>query len=160
MTMWDATMNTSLICFGLLCALAVILAGCTGIGDGNQGTPTQTPTYTPSGTPVPVGHYVFTEEQNGATVEMNKSSTITLKLPENPTTGYSWQLNVTPGLTITNDTYVPAQTSGNIVGAGGTHVWELIASSTGSQSIQGIYKRPWEPVMGNETTFTMTIIVK
>jgi inhibitor of cysteine peptidase len=151
-------MNSTIINFGIFCLIAVAIAGCVGTGPGTPVTPTQTPT--PTGTPVQVGHYVFTEEQNGATVYMNKSSTITLKLQENPTTGYSWNLTVTPGLTVTNDTYIPSDTSGTMVGSGGMHIWEMTASATGNQAMEGIYKRPWEPVYGNETTFNMTIIVQ
>ena len=151
-------MKNTLLTIGIFCLVAVAFAGCVGTGPGTPGTPTQTPA--PTGTPVQVGHYVFSEAQNGATVYMNKSSTITLKLSENPTTGFSWNLTVTPGLIITNDTYVPSDTSGTMVGSGGTHIWEMIASSTGTQAIQGVYKRPWEPVSGNETAFNTTIVVQ
>jgi len=44
-----------------------------------------------------VGHVVATESQNGATVYVNRTTDITLKLKENPTTGYQWNLTVTPG---------------------------------------------------------------
>jgi inhibitor of cysteine peptidase len=100
-----------------------------------------------------------TEAQNGATTALNVSNTITLRLPENGTTGYLWNLTVTPGLKITNDTFVPAETAKNVVGAGGVRVWEITAVQTGEQKIQGVYKRPWEATVGNETMFNMTINV-
>lgn len=106
------------------------------------------------------GHVVATEAQNGSTVSVNAPANITLKLAENPTTGYSWNLTLTPGLVLVNDTYMSSDKTGTLMGAGGTHTWEITAEKTGTQKIQGIYMRPWEPVTGNETTFVMTVIVQ
>ncbi|WP_292427192.1 protease inhibitor I42 family protein [Methanoregula sp.] len=141
---------------GILCLAALVVAGC--IGTGSQNPSGQTPTLT--GTPVMVGHVVATESQNGATVYVNRTTDITLKLKENPTTGYQWNLTVTPGLVITNDTLIPSDTTGKLVGSGGTRVWEINAASTGTQMIHAVYIRSWEPVTGNETAFSMTVIVQ
>jgi inhibitor of cysteine peptidase len=160
-------MNSTVISiFGIMCIVAIAIAGCTGTAPATPATPAAT--TAPVGntavpvvmdTPVQVGHIVVTEAQNGATTALNVSNTITLKLPENGTTGYLWNLTVTPGLKITNDTFVPAVTAKDVVGAGGVRVWEITAMQTGEQKIQGIYKRPWEATVGNETMFNMTISV-
>jgi len=157
---------------GIMCIVAIAIAGCTGTAPATPGAETTVTivkeTTVPAGntavpvitdTPVQVGHIVVTEAQNGATTALNVSNTITLKLPENGTTGYLWNLTVTPGLTITNDTFVPAVTAKDVVGAGGVRVWEITAMQSGVQKIQGIYKRPWEATVGNETMFNMTISV-
>ncbi|MEN6395848.1 MAG: protease inhibitor I42 family protein [Methanoregula sp.] len=141
---------------GILCLVTLVVAGC--IGTGPQNTQGQAPA--PLGTPVMVGHIVVNESQNGATVYVNQTSDITLKLNENPTTGYLWNMTVTPGLLITNDTFQSSDTTGKLVGSGGTHVWEINAAGTGTQTISAVYKRPWEPVTGNETAFLMTVIVQ
>ena len=103
------------LCLVCLLAAAVTVAGCTGTGN----RPNQTTQPTPVGTAVPVSHLVVTEEQNKVTVYVNQSNIITVKLPENPTTGYQWNLTTTAGLSVMNDTYVASDTTGKIVGSGG-----------------------------------------
>lgn len=142
---------------GILCLIAVAFAGCVGSTPQDQGV--QTPHPTPMGTAIQVGHIVVTEEQNNATISMNVS-TITVKLQENPTTGYTWNLTTTPGLMIINDTYVPSDTTGKLVGSGGTHIWDISSVAKGEQKIQAVYKRSWEPLTGNETSFLLTVIAE
>jgi inhibitor of cysteine peptidase len=120
--------------FGIICLIAVAFAGCAGPAPVNPGVPTTPPT--PAGTAVPAGHLVVTETQNTAIVRVNLSTIITVKLQENPTTGFVWNLTTTPGLRIVNDTYVPSE-----------------------QKIMAVYKRSWEPTSGNETAFSLTIVV-
>jgi inhibitor of cysteine peptidase len=142
----------------LLCIAAIMTAGCTG----KEQTPmTEKPTVpTPEGTAVQVGHLVITEEQNNATIPVQVGNQITLMLPENPTTGYTWNLTLTKGLNQTGDLYAPSDRTGTLVGSGGTHVWQITVEGTGNQEISGIYKRSWEPVTGNETTFMVALTVK
>jgi inhibitor of cysteine peptidase len=143
------------LCLVCLLAAAVTIAGCTGI----ENRPGQTPQPTPAGTPVQVGHLVVTEEQNNATVYVNQSNIITVKLQENPTTGYQWNLTTTAGLDVMNDTYVASDTTGKMVGSGGIHIWDISAIAKGEQKIAAVYKRSWEPLTGNETSFSMTVII-
>lgn len=63
-------------------------------------------------------------------------------LDENPTTGYSWILAVSPGLEIISDRYI--QPNNNLVGAGGKHEWTIKTIDEGLQMITGLYIRPWE----------------
>ncbi|MFA5236648.1 MAG: protease inhibitor I42 family protein [Methanoregula sp.] len=149
-------MNFPLTFMGILCLAVLVVAGC--LGTGPQNPSGQTPG--PTGTPVLEGHVVADESQNGATVYVNRTANITLKLKENPTTGYQWNMSVTPGLVITNDSFVPSGTTGKLVGSGGTRIWEMNAAGTGAQTIHAVYLRSWETVTGNETAFSMTIIVQ
>ncbi len=102
----------------------------------------------------------MTEAQNGSTTAVNQGSTITVRLEENPTTGYMWNMTTTPGLQIINDTYEPSDMSGTMVGSGGTRTWEISAAAKGDQKITAVYRRSWEPVTGNETGLFMTVIVQ
>jgi inhibitor of cysteine peptidase len=145
---------------GIICIIAVACTGCVGSDKDTIGKLFFPPTLpTPSGTAAPVNHLVVTEEQNGATVTIKTGAIITVKLQENPTTGYSWNLTTTPGLQIINDTYKPTYTTGKMVGSGGTHIWDISAVATGEQKIKGVYMRSWEPISGNETDFSMTVVV-
>jgi len=139
---------------GIICLIAVAFSGCVGSNPGNQ-----TPSPTPTETAVQVGHLVVNESQNTATVYMNRSSLITVRLAENPSTGFQWNLTTTAGLRITKDEYLPTDTSGKLVGSGGIHTWDISTDMIGEQKIQAIYKRSWEPTTGNESTFSMTVVV-
>jgi inhibitor of cysteine peptidase len=135
-----------------LCIAAVLIAGCT------QPTPpaTPTPTATAPPTPVPTATpvmYAYNESADGQTVTLPLGTTFLVWLQENPTTGYSWNVTVTDGLEITNDTYIPP-TSG-LIGAGGSHTWNVLTVKTGVQEFSGIYMRPFENVTGNETTYSL-----
>jgi inhibitor of cysteine peptidase len=44
-------------------------------------------------------------------------------------------------------------------GASGTHEWTIKATGKGQQQFTAVYKRPWEPTTGNETTFTLNVKV-
>jgi inhibitor of cysteine peptidase len=142
----------------ILCVACIVLAGCT--GKNQVAMNEKTPLPTPEGTAVQVGHLLITEEQNNATVPVNQGNTITLSLPENPTTGFQWNLTITPGLNVTGDIYVPSDRTGTLVGSGGTHLWEIAVTGTGRQDISAVYKRSWEPVTGNESVFRVTFLVQ
>ena len=132
--------TTIILSLGIVCllAIAVVFAGC--IGN-------------------PSGNLVVTQEQNKATVSVNQGSVITVRLQENPTTGYQWNLTTTPGLRVISDNYVPSDTTGKLSGSGGTRVWEISATAKGEQKINAVYMRSWEPVTGSETSFSMNVIV-
>ena len=140
------------------CIAAVFLAGCTGPTAGSLPTPPATPRSTE--TPAPVGPNSFNQVNNGGTYPVPVDAEIQLRLPENPTTGYLWNLSVTTGLSVINDTYIPDDPSGKLVGSGGTHVWFLAAAQKGEQAISGVYRRPWEPAATGVTFFSLTLTVE
>jgi len=120
----------------LICLLAVLMAGCTQPTTGN-GSPTPTPT-----TPVAPSQ-AFDEKDDGKQVTASLGSAFSLHLAENPTTGYSWNLSHSAGLTLLKDEFLPPPTQ--LVGAGGTHLWVFEAAEKGNQSVHGEYRRPWIP---------------
>lgn len=150
----------------ILCFACILVAGCTQ-APAQPATPTATPTET--GTPVattatpettapPVATVeVYNESSDGSTITVPLDGTFKVMLAENPTTGYSWNVTVTNGLEITNDTYL-APKSG-LVGAGGSHEWDIKAIASGQQEFSGIYMQPWMNATGNETTFTLMVTV-
>lgn len=106
---------------------------------------------------------IITEADNGTSISLENGSTFYLKLKENPTTGYSWELNLSQGLNnISGKYYPPEQPEGikePLVGAGGVHLWEIKAVSKGSQQVIGIYKRSWEKLTGEEEKFILNVKV-
>lgn len=102
---------------------------------------------------------VVTEADNGKSINLTNGDTFSLELRENPSTGYSWQLNLSQGLSILSDKYTQDQAAEGQVGVPGTHSWEIKAVTQGSQLIKGIYKQPWMNTTGTETNFTLDVEV-
>ncbi len=90
---------------------------------------------------------------------MSKDTIITVKLAENPTTGFQWNLTTTPGLRVVKDEYIPGDPSGTLPGSGGIHVWDISTEMTGSQEIQAEYTHSWEKISVNGSLFSMTVVV-
>jgi len=112
--------------------------------------------------PLPPKQQVITEANNGTTISLEKGETFYLRLKENPTTGYSWQLNLSQGLNNVSEKYYPPESKEGeepIVGAGGVHLWEIKAYSEGYQQVTAIYKRSWENETGTEDKFTLNVEV-
>jgi len=86
--------------------------------------------------------------------------TVNISLKENPTTGFMWNVTVTSGLRIENDTYVANPVKAGVAGSGGMHYWLVRGIAKGNQIFDAIYKRSWEPATGNESEYTMNILVK
>jgi len=101
---------------------------------------------------------VFTEDNNGSSVELVTGDTFQIKLNENPTTGYQWSLETTGGLEIMSDNYLPPTTG--LVGAGGIHEWDIKATAGGTQQVTGVYSRLWENLTGSEQRFALTVEVE
>lgn len=101
---------------------------------------------------------MFYKEDNGATKEVKQGCTIYIELPENPTTGYSWEMN-TGGLTLVSDEYIADANTEGMTGAGGIHKWELAAYTKGTYQIKGIYKRSWEATTPDDETWAVTVNV-
>ena len=101
---------------------------------------------------------VFTEEQNGTSSDLKIGELAAIRLEENPTTGYSWNMSFTDGLKVVKDEYISSAQAG-VVGAGGVHEWTIQASNAGQYNVSGIYKRSWENITGDEDTFNLTLNV-
>jgi inhibitor of cysteine peptidase len=101
----------------------------------------------------------FDATSSGQNTTVNLGDTFVISLPENPTTGYSWNITTTDGLARLNDAYAQADRSGMQVGVGGTHKWEIKATKIGPQTVTGVYKRPWEGLSGDEQTYGLNVNV-
>jgi inhibitor of cysteine peptidase len=111
---------------------------------------------------MPAGKQVITESGNGTNITLENEETFYLKLRENPTTGYEWELNLSQGLSLVSDEYEsPESEKGEhpLVGAGGVHVWEIKADSEGTQQVTAVYRRSWENETGTENRFTLNVEV-
>jgi inhibitor of cysteine peptidase len=106
---------------------------------------------------------IITENDDGKTIHIKKGESFCLRLKENPSTGYSWQLSLSKGLSLLNTEYRPPDSSKSsqrlVVGAAGLHSWKIKAIAKGSQQVKGIYRRSWETETGSEQTFKLDVKV-
>jgi predicted secreted protein len=114
-------------------------------------------------TPTEEGKRMFTvtEADNGKTENVTQNTQFAVVLAENPTTGFSWNATLSPGLKLQSSDYHQDEAPAGMVGVGGTHTWVILAQELGDQKFSAIYQRSWEPVTGNETTYSLnTRVVK
>ncbi len=90
-------------------------------------------------------------------LKLAPGSHATIKLSENPSTGYSWKIDrqQSSNLDILRiDDGGVARGGGNLIGAPGTHKWSVEALSPGQAIVDFVYQRPWEnaPVRTHRVT--------
>jgi inhibitor of cysteine peptidase len=106
---------------------------------------------------------VISENYDGKTIRVIQGESFCLKLKENPSTGYSWEISLSKGLGLVSSEYYPLIPSNNvqklIVGTAGLHLWKFKAIARGDQQVKGIYRRSWERKICKEQTFRLSIKV-
>jgi inhibitor of cysteine peptidase len=100
---------------------------------------------------------VLDERANGSRVELRPGAAVVLRLDENPTTGYRWQVDSSgaPVLALQGDQYEAPPRSK--AGAPGQHVWSFRAVAAGSGLVQLSYRRRFG---GVARTFMLTADVR
>lgn len=94
-------------------------------------------------------------------IRAKAGSTFSIKLDENPTTGYRWAYTVSDETVVKliKDDYVPDNKSGNLLGSGGKRVLTFEAKSKGDAVIDMVYERSFEKHL-DDTKITYKIEVK
>lgn len=102
----------------------------------------------------------LTEADHDGTVALGTGDALVLALPENPTTGYRWQLSLSPGgsLALTGDRFAPA--GGGAPGAGGRRVFTLSASQPGRVALRAVLTRAWESQHNAQRAFAVTLVIR
>jgi inhibitor of cysteine peptidase len=105
----------------------------------------------------------ITDKDKDAKVELAKGDKLLVKLPANPTTGFTWV--VASGETDSlrskgKPTYQPADKDKKVVGGGGTQTFTFDAGTAGEVEIVMHYKRPFEKDKEPAKTFKFKAIVK
>jgi inhibitor of cysteine peptidase len=92
------------------------------------------------------------------TVEIQTEQTVELRLAENPTTGYRWQLDLgpDPNCKLLSDQYTAA---GAAPGGGGEHTWIIQATAPGVCALRLRYQRTWERAAPAAKTFAVSLHV-
>jgi predicted secreted protein len=142
-----------------LVSVFVLLAGACGSRSAEPSTTPPGGTGTEPAAATAPAALAFTEAEDGGTVAVPAGQRFTLALPENVTTGYSWALELSPGLAVVSDEYAQTPGSEGRPGAGGTHTWTIEATAAGTQVLAGHYRRPWEDPPVDAGSFSLTVQV-
>lgn len=99
---------------------------------------------------------------SGSVAELTLSQVLEVKLPSNPTTGYSWTVvsQGEPGLQIQIPSKFQQEGNFNHIGAGGTETFTFTPVTPGSGVILMIYHRPFEPEVQPVDTFEIEVTVR
>jgi len=103
---------------------------------------------------------VILDSDQGKTFEVQAGDLIAIRLPENPTTGYRWEISGVDNQLVEfpGSDYSVAPGSGT--GGGGTRTFHFRAKSTGTAQIQLRRRRSWEPETRGIEQFTVNIQVQ
>lgn len=102
----------------------------------------------------------LTDKDAGESVEIAQGGALTIRLPGNATTGYTWGI-------VSNDVNVLAPLGdwdyapeSNLEGAPGTFIFTFKANAVGASALQLAYKRWWDDASKPEKTFDVTVNVE
>jgi inhibitor of cysteine peptidase len=97
------------------------------------------------------------ETCHGRLIEIFSNNRVILQLPENPSTGYRWELKPldTNILKLQVDTYRAPTTMA--LGAKGIRIFEFLSQSTGTVNLRLHLRRPWESESANAEIFEVTL---
>jgi inhibitor of cysteine peptidase len=93
---------------------------------------------------------------NNTQTVLAAGQTLEISLPENPTTGFRWELKAAgePVCAARGDTF-DAPAAG--IGKSGTRRWRFEAVGKGTGNIELIYRRAWEQDKPPAETFRLTV---
>jgi predicted secreted protein len=100
---------------------------------------------------------MLSEQDRGRSVEVPRDSVITLRLKENPTTGYLWSVEATNGLELVGDRF---EEGGPAIGAAGARVFQFRTPRAGLHKLRLKNWREWEGETSVIDRFDANIIVK
>jgi inhibitor of cysteine peptidase len=101
------------------------------------------------------------EKDNGTTVDLAQDEILVVKLPGNPTTGYSWAVVGEPSpLALVKSTTQRTAKSKTMAGAPSVQIFRFQANAAGIVSLTLHYRRPWEHEAPPAKTYTLRVQVR
>jgi inhibitor of cysteine peptidase len=103
----------------------------------------------------------ITTDDNGKDITLPKNGRLLVRLPGNPSTGYSWVLSGDPSplVLVTTDYQRGSQRTG-MMGAPQTQQLRFTTNGSGTASLHLAYRRPWEKEVAPAKTFSVTVQVQ
>jgi inhibitor of cysteine peptidase len=100
----------------------------------------------------------FTASETEHSARLHKGESFEISLPENPTTGFRWNITATgePVSKMIDEDFHP----GARMGGEGVHTWRFRATEQGESEIRMVLQRSWEAPAAPTQAFTLRVIVK
>lgn len=96
---------------------------------------------------------------SGETLRLAPGASMTIQVPENVTTGYSWAIDdpASSNLDILSIADLGHKRGAKRVGAAGTHAWAITARSPGRATLALVYRRPWDESVAARRSYIVAI---
>ena len=102
----------------------------------------------------------LTEKDTCRMVEINAGDTLEISLRGNPSTGYTWEVDIFDRDVLKQVGKIEFKAHRKARGAGGNFTLRFEATSPGKTLLRLIYRRPFEKDIPPVNTFEATILVK
>jgi inhibitor of cysteine peptidase len=104
----------------------------------------------------------ITDKDKDAKVELAKGDKLLVKLPANPTTGFTWMIAKEEDKlkSAGKPDYEPADKDKKVVGGGGTQTFTFTAQAAGEVEMELQYKRPFEKDKEPAKTYKFKVTIK
>lgn len=89
-------------------------------------------------------HQFYLAEKCPSPLVIKRGETVQITLPENPSTGYQWQVLQTLKLLTVEESYQQQEAEEGMVGVGGEKTFRFKAQRSGQELIELVHIRPWE----------------
>jgi len=102
------------------------------------------------------------DSDNGGQVTLIQGQILAVTLESNPTTGYSWAPVEKQNSILDqfgDSLYLPSEQEDGTVGAGGWEIFYFRSISAGQETLELIYRRPWETDVEPAKTFSIEVTV-
>ena len=98
--------------------------------------------------------------RGGGTTTVPPGAQITIQLPGNATTGYTWAATVGDPSVLNEAGPAAFSLSSDALGAGGTYTFRYRAAASGQTDLTLVYKRSWEAGTPPLRTYRITVVVR
>ena len=102
----------------------------------------------------------FSEVDANQSIVLNTGKTFEIELPENPTTGYAWKMEVSNASIVKEISHSYTAHKSGRLGAAGEGLWTFRTLSVGSADITASYERPWDDNDEPTKVITFTLQVQ
>jgi predicted secreted protein len=107
-----------------------------------------------------VSDIVIDQSDRGRTFEVTEGDLVLVRLAENPTTGYRWEMDAVDERILSLQCAEYSEEAEAGIGGGGTRTFSFEAESPGAVQIRLRLRRAWEPEEAAADQFAITIDVQ
>jgi inhibitor of cysteine peptidase len=97
----------------------------------------------------------LTPADDGKTIEVPVGAEVVIRLPDNPSTGYRWEIDTDKACVSVARQHFEQQS--DLVGGGGESSWVLRAIAPGVSPVKLMLRRPWEDERAAIQRFAVTL---